>query len=143
MSSEIVFGAKKPGVSYAERRATYAVIMNDGRVATVESQQKHFLPGGGSLAGEASEDTIVREVGEELARSVRLIRKLDEVVQYFYSAADDRHYEMRATFFIAEFTNELRDDGNRKGENELCWLSRAEAERAFFHECHAWAIRQV
>lgn len=143
MSKELIFGSRKPDVSYTERRAAYAVIMNDGRVATVESQQKHFLPGGGSLAGESCEDTVIREACEELARSVRLIRKLDEVVQYFYSAADDRYYKMRAVFFIAEFTNESCGGGNDEGENELCWLARAEAEQSFFHECHAWAIRQV
>ena len=139
MSEELIFGSQKPDVSYTERQAAYAVIANNGKFAAVKLQEKCFLPGGGSLAGETSEQTIVREVSEELARSVRLVCKIGEVIQYFYSEIDARHYKMRATFFVAEFTDELC--GN--GEDELCWLSKDEAEQAFFHECHLWATRQI
>ena len=141
MNEEIIFGFQKPNVSYTERQAAYVVISDNGKFAAVKPQEKYFLPGGGSLSGETSEDTVVREVSEELARSVRLIRKIDEVIQYFYSAADDRYYKMRATFFVGEFIDE--SCGNSTGENELCWLSKAKAEQAFFHECHEWATRQI
>lgn len=141
MNEEFIFGSQTPNVSYTERQAAYVVITNNGKFAAVKPQEKYFLPGGGSLLGETSEGTVVREVSEGLARNVRLVRKIGEVVQYFYSAADDRYYKMRATFFAGEFTDELR--GNGKGENELCWLSKAEAEQAFFHECHAWVTHQI
>lgn len=141
MGKELIFGSQKPGVSYTERRAAYVVITNNGNFAAVRPQQKYFLPGGGSLLGETSEDTISREVAEELARSVRLVRKISEVIQYFYSAADGQYYKMRATFFVGEFTDE--SCGSSKGENELCWLTKVEAEDAFFHECHTWATRQT
>jgi 8-oxo-dGTP pyrophosphatase MutT (NUDIX family) len=135
----LIFGSRAPGVKYTERRAAYVVIFGDAAtlstVATVESHQKHLLPGGGSLAGEAPEDTIVREVREELARGVRLTRRLGEVVQYFYSDADERHYKMPATFFAGEFTGDA-------GEHELRWLSIDDVARACFHECHAWAVAQ-
>jgi 8-oxo-dGTP pyrophosphatase MutT (NUDIX family) len=35
---------------------------------------KFFLPGGGSLPEETAEETVRREIREELARSVRLMR---------------------------------------------------------------------
>lgn len=140
MSEEYIFGSQNPNVLYTDRQAAYVVITENGKVAAVKPQEKCFLPGGGALSGETSEETVVREVSEELGRSVRLIRKIGGVIQYFYSAADDRHYKMRATIFVGEFTHGAR--GN--GENELCWLSKAEAEQqAFFHECHAWATRQI
>ena len=101
MAEALIFGSPEPNVQYTERRAAYVVIVNDDRlVATVKSRQKHFLPGGGSLPGEAPEDTIAREVREELARGVRLARKIGKATQYFYSGADERHYVMRATFLI-------------------------------------------
>lgn len=141
MSEAIIFGSPEPDVQYTERRAAYVVIVSDdGRVAMVEGRQKYFLPGGGSLSGEAIEATVVREMQEELARSVRLTRMIGEAVQYFYSASDERHYRMRATFFAGEFTDELCDVA---GEHELHWLSMTEAESACFHACHAWAIHQV
>jgi 8-oxo-dGTP diphosphatase len=141
MIKEFVFGSLELNVHYTERRAAYVVIVgDDGKVAMVKSGHKHFLPGGGSLPGEAPEETAVREVSEELARSVRLIRKIGEALQYFYSDADDRYYKMRATLFAGEFTNDLCGD---TGEHEMDWLAMTEAEQSCFHACHAWAIRQV
>jgi 8-oxo-dGTP pyrophosphatase MutT (NUDIX family) len=139
----LIFGSRAPDVKYTERRAAYVVIFGDGAtlstVATVESHQKHFLPGGGSLAGEAPEDTVVREVREELARGVLLTRRIGEVVQYFYSDADERHYKMLATFFAGEFTGDAR---GHAGEHELRWLSIDDVARACFHASHAWAVAQ-
>lgn len=136
----LIFGSHAPDVRYVERRAAYVVVFGDNAtVATVASRQKHFLPGGGSLPGEAPEDTVVREVREELARGVRLTRGIGEVVQYFYSDADERHYKMLATFFVGELTD---DAGGVAGEHELRWLPVDDAARACFHECHAWAVAQ-
>lgn len=141
MAETVLFGSPEPNVQYTQRRAAYVVIVNGrGEVATVRPRRQHFLPGGGSLPGEGPEETIAREVREELARGVRLTRGIGEAVQYFYSADDRRHYEMRAVFFAGEFTEEARDGA---AEHELHWLLVAEAERACFHECHAWAVRRV
>src|ERR1051325_11397956 len=95
------FGAPLDGVSYAERPAAYAVVAGEkGTVAAVKgASSKCFLPGGGSLPGEAAEETVRREVREELACSLRLIRPIGAATQYFYAADDDRHYKMSAVFF--------------------------------------------
>ena len=45
---------------------------------------------------------------------------------------------MAAAFFLAEFT----DGPAGKGEHDLSWVSPAEAEAAFFHDSHAWAVRR-
>jgi len=140
MAEVLIFGSPKLNVRHTERRAAYLVIVNEGQVATVKSRAKYFLPGGGSLPGEAPEDTVVREVYEELGRSVRLIHRIGEAIQYFYSADDDRHYKMRATFFAGEFTDE---SGSSAGEHQLYWLPIALAGQACFHECHAWAVSQA
>ena len=141
MAQALIFGSPEPNVKYSERQAAYVVIVsNDGLVVMVKGRQKYFLPGGGSLPGEPPEETVVREVHEELARSVRLIRKIGEAMQYFYSSTDDRHYKMRATFFTGEFTDE-KCDGT--GEHELDWLPVTEAGQACFHASHAWAARQA
>ena len=138
MSAEIIFGSRKPNVKYVERPAAYLIVVENGKYAAVKPRQKYFLPGGGSLANETAEQTVIREVFEELGRTARPLRKLAEVVQYFYSASDQCFYKMRAAFFVGEFTSE-----SRGGENELFWLSKEEAKNGFFHECHKWAIRQI
>ena len=97
----------------------------------------YFLPGGGSLSGETPEQTVAREVREELARGVRIIRQIGEAVQYFY--ADGHNYRMKAMFFEAEFASEA----SGAGEHELYWLESEELEQSFFHQCHAWAAGQI
>lgn len=137
----LAFGFQEQDVDYIERLAAYVVIVNDdGEVAMVRGRHRHFLPGGGSLPGEAPEDTIIREVREELARGVRLLSSIGEAVQYFYSSTDDRYYKMQAVFFTGEFTTETTGG---TGEHQLEWMPQGEAERACFHACHAWAIRQA
>lgn len=145
-----IFGSPLPEVEYTERRAAYVVIINnDGKVAMVKGARRTngrasaFLPGGGSLPGEAPEDTVTREVREELARNVRLTGKVGEVVQYFYANSDNRHYKMQAVLFVGEFADEASVARSASGEHELYWLTVTEAEEACFHACHAWAVRQV
>ena len=166
----LIFDTPEPNVQYVERQAAYVVVTDEGKVALVKGQQKsflsgggsspgetpeekvvrkvyaeiapekYFLPGGGSLPDEAPEETVVREVTEELAREVRVTRRIGETIQYFYSAADDRHYQMRATFFVGEFMDE---PGSAASEHEVHWLPVSDVEQACFHACHAWAVRQA
>jgi 8-oxo-dGTP pyrophosphatase MutT (NUDIX family) len=103
-------------VAYAERRAAYAVVVVAGMVAAVRGTSGLlFLPGGGSMPGEAPKDTIAREVREELARSVTVSRRIGEATQYFYAPVDDCYFKMSAAFFVAEFS--CLADG--PGEHEL------------------------
>src|SRR5215472_8167512 len=86
-----IFGARLEGVAYADRPAAYAVVAGkNGTIAAVKGpSDKFFLPGGGSLPGESAEETVRREVREELARSVRLVRPIGAATQHFYAADDD------------------------------------------------------
>src|SRR6267378_2145065 len=130
VTKQLVFGSPKPNVKYSERRAAYVVIICDGDVAMVKSKQEYFLPGGGSLPSETPEETIMREVDEELALRVRLLHSLGEVTQYFYSATDGKHYKMSAVFFAGEFTDDV---GGGTGEHQLDWWPVTEVEQACFH----------
>src|SRR5260370_40751664 len=68
------FGSCLKGVRYTERPAAYAVVGGEhNTVAAVRGTSGMIgLPGGGSLPGETPEETLVREVREELARSLGL-----------------------------------------------------------------------
>jgi 8-oxo-dGTP pyrophosphatase MutT (NUDIX family) len=136
----MTFGKPLEGVAYTERPAAYAVVAGEsGSVAAVRGASgMTFLPGGGSLPSETPEETVRREVREELARSVRLVRRIGEATQFFYAADEDRHYKMQAKFFLAEFP----DEPSGQDEHELFWLPLAEATNAFFHESHDWAAGQ-
>ena len=133
------FGSLVAGVAYEKRLAAYAVIRNrTGTVAAVRAPAGYWLPGGGALPGETPEETVIREVREELGRELRLINKVGEAVQYFFAVADGKYYEMRAVFFRAE----LAEVPLGLGEYEVCWLDASHPVPLFFHACHDWAVRQ-
>jgi 8-oxo-dGTP pyrophosphatase MutT (NUDIX family) len=138
--TSMTFGARRGGVKYRERPAAYAVVAGEnGTLAAVRGAAGVvFLPGGGSLPGETPEETVVREVAEELARRVRLVSRIGEATQFFYAPDDDCYYQMFAVFFRAEFP----DEPSGQGEHELFWLPLSEAAGAWFHESHAWAARE-
>ena len=131
----MTFGTILADINYQDRPAAYAVITNEiGRIAAVKGKQQYFLPGGGSLPTEMPEATIHRELREELARDVKLIRKIGEAIQYF--SAGEEYYRMRAVFYRAEFISEPSGEA----EHELFWLTPAEIAGQFLHQCHEWAI---
>ena len=137
-SQKPVFGSLNPAIEYKPRQAAYAVITDPkGRIATVKANSGYFLPGGGSLAGETAEQTIKREVKEELGREVRIVSQIGEAVQYFY--ADGQHYRMEAIFFAAEFISEAMG----VCEHELEWVELRGMEGEFYHQSHAWAVCQL
>lgn len=131
-----IFGSVPAGVFSRPRRAAYAVIHDrDGRVAAVEHQGRHFLPGGGSLARESPEETVMREVREELGRAVVILGSIGSAVQHFFASDDKCWYSMDAVFFGAA----LQESPIGAGENEITWLRLDQAEASFFHACHTWA----
>jgi 8-oxo-dGTP diphosphatase len=64
------------------RRGAVAVVVRQGRLLVIRRSQqvvapgKFCFPGGGIEAGETEEAALVREIGEELAVSVRPVRLL-------------------------------------------------------------------
>lgn len=133
------FGVPVTGVPYEQRCAAYAVIRNRaGAIAAVHVPAGYWLPGGGSLAGETPEETVVREVREELGGTLRLVHKIGEALQYFFAASEGRYYAMQPVFFRAE----LIEESHGPAEYALCWLDVNHPGPCFFHACHDWAVQQ-
>jgi 8-oxo-dGTP diphosphatase len=131
-----IFGTAPADAKWQERRAAYVVIRRpDGKVAAVRGRDRLFLPGGGSGEREQAEETVVREVAEELGRRIGRLSPLGYAIEYFYASDDGRWYKMRATFFRAELTDEILGSG----EYEIEWVSPRSEQNSFFHASHAWA----
>ena len=132
-----VFGLLNPALDYTHRPAAYVVITDaQGRIAAVKGKRHYFLPGGGSLPDETPEQTVRREVSEELAMEVCDLRQIGQAIQYF--VADDTHYQMEAVFFAAAFAGAATGEG----EHQLDWLNVEQVAAGFFHQCHVWACAQ-
>jgi 8-oxo-dGTP diphosphatase len=140
MSDPLIFGSPPTGVVCQKRPAAYAVIAGaDGRIAVVRGRTGYWLPGGGALPGEPPEETVTREVREELGHDVRLVGKIGEAVQYFYANDDQCWYEMKAVFFRAGIVGEALG----AAEYELHWLDAGSTKESFYHACHAWAVSRA
>src|SRR5215471_13622651 len=134
------FGHFDPYLRYKNRRAAYAVILaNPCSVLAIKVRNKYWLPGGGSRDGETAEDTVVREVREELGRHVRLIEEIGKAIQYFHASEENCSYKMEATFFRAE----LVDGPTESAEYEISFPPITSVSTSFFHQCHEWAIDQA
>ena len=132
-----IFGVLDESIAYQPRPAAYILIIDEqGRIAAVKGKRHYFLPGGGSLDEETPEQTVRREVREELAREVSIIGQIGKAIQYF--CADRQHYRMEAVFFAGGFAGEAAGIG----EHELSWLEVEQIEGCVYHESHAWAVRQ-
>jgi len=132
-------GSQSLGVTYEQRGAAYAVIRNSvGAVAAVRVPAGYWLPGGGMLPGETPEETVVREVREELGGTLHLVSKIGEAAQYFFAATEGRYYVMQAVFYRAKLT----EGPLGPAEYEVCWLDVSHSGPLFFHACHDWAARQ-
>ena len=142
----LTFGDCEYGVNYTDRQAAYGVIFCDGlreKVAVVRNKRgKYFLPGGGAFAGESLEQTVLREISEEMGCKGRISCRIGEATQYFFAPSDNKHYKMEAVFFAVELLEEPQTGVLEDGE-ELCWLPITEAQEKLFHACHAWAVGQV
>jgi 8-oxo-dGTP pyrophosphatase MutT (NUDIX family) len=140
----LIFGIAPSTAEVHPRPAAYAVIHGDyGRVAAVSAvvrdKLQYWLPGGGSLAGETADQTINREVREELGREVQLIEHIGKAVQFFYAGDEKRWYRMTAEFWRAEFIGTPVG----LGEHELRWLDPDQQHDDFFHACHGWAVERA
>lgn len=135
----IRFGVPLDGVEYEPRPAAYAVIRNPaGAVAAVRVPAGYWLPGGGSHPGETPEETITREVREELGGTLRLGAKIGEALEYFQVASEGRSYAMRAVFFRAEWIAE----SGAPAEYPVAWLDVSGPGPYFHHASHDWAVMQ-
>jgi 8-oxo-dGTP diphosphatase len=134
------FGKPPPGVVCRDRKAAYAVFNGlDRQVAVirvnVRGRDEFWLPGGGMLEDESPEQTIIREVREELGRLITVRRKIGQAIQFFYADDEAVWYKMEAYFFAAELEGTTGD----QPEYDLQWVDPVSGKSAFFHECHVWA----
>ena len=128
------FGIKLANFDYCIRNGVYAVIRNDTAVAAVQGLSGYFLPGGGVEVGESSEETLRRELQEECDASIEISSLIGEATDYLFSAAEERHFEKRGTFYLARFLT--------KPNENLVWIPLQDISKLFRQAGHVWAITQ-
>ena len=104
-----------PVDNWRTRKAARAITFsNDGRVYLLKmaNQNYHKLPGGGVDKGESLEETLYRELLEEIGCPAKVTQELGEIVEY----RNDEKLIQYSYCFIAKQTNSLTETTLEKGE---------------------------
>ncbi|WP_411342396.1 NUDIX hydrolase [Paenibacillus sp. WLX1005] len=104
------------------------IYLNEQKILCVRSKDKElfYIPGGKRESGEQDQQTLIREVEEEL--NVQLSQETIEHAGTFEAAADGKAegITVRLTCYTADYQGELSPQSEIQ---ELAWLSYADLER--------------
>lgn len=133
------FGDKLLNAHYFHRIGSYAVIIENERVAVIKSPRLNafFLIGGGLDEGESEQEGLEREAIEEIGFRIKVQHKIGIATEYFYAEIDEKYFAKECHFYQAELIEKVNDTAER----ELIWLTE-EQINDLYHECHQWIIRQ-
>lgn len=133
------FGSVKPGVTYVDRPAAYALILNpNGELAVVKTSLGLFLPGGGLDDNESPEEALSRELHEEVGFKLLQSTYLGQAVQYVWSEFYQEHFRKIGSFYRAEV--EHPEEASCQSGHSLLWLPRAQSLNSLSQEFQRWAI---
>ncbi|MEO0652398.1 MAG: NUDIX domain-containing protein [Planctomycetota bacterium] len=133
------FGERLPGIHYTPRPGSYGVALDEGarRLCVVQLGDRFFLPGGGAEGDETEAETLTREVREECARSVTLVRRLGAAVQYVLPRGEVAYAKVCA-FYEVRLGEELATAP--EDEHVTLWMPTAQARERLSHESQRWAL---
>lgn len=140
---QLQFGHRQEGQTYRSRKAAFAVVERDGKIAVASIRRPGGgptleLPGGGVDEGESETDALIREFGEEVGLQVSVRGLMFRAGQYMINAKGEAVNNLSAFFegaFVAEAPHLKVEE-----DHDLVWLSPEEFVRKARHEAQAWAV---
>ena len=93
-----------------------AVIISDGKLLAMHDERSpyYYLPGGRVKLGETAEQTVLREVREELEITPAIVRPLWLNQAFFTEDVDHLHYHELCVYFLLDISQtDLLSRGDR------------------------------
>ncbi|HLQ39758.1 MAG TPA: NUDIX hydrolase [Tetragenococcus sp.] len=140
---EAVFGKKEAGKDYRARYGAYIIISrsNNQEVILVQAPNgAFFLPGGEIEKNETHQQTIDREMLEEVGFKVTVSEYLGEAKEYFYSSHRDTYFAHPGYFYVASDFKEVAPPTEKT--NHLHWVSPDDAMLLLKRGSHRWALQK-
>ncbi len=137
------FGEKVKNQTYETRNGAYVIVARNKNQEILLVQAPNgafFLPGGEIEQGETKEETIHREVLEELGFEIKLGSYLGEAIDYFYSRHRKTYYYHPAHFYTS--ISWLKKGTPIEDFNQLIWFKISEAKGKLKRGSHRWAITE-
>lgn len=140
---EAVFGIKEAGKAYRARYGAYIVIARCSNQEVILVQAPNgafFLPGGEIENSETHEQTIAREMLEEVGFEVEINEYLGEAKEYFYSSHRDTYFEHPGYFYVAANFQKVAEPTEKT--NQLHWVTPDDAMLLLKRGSHRWALQK-
>jgi len=131
------FGEKLPDVQYFPRVGSYAVIIENERIAVVPSDtlKGFMLIGGGLENGESEIAGLCREALEEVGFKISVGEKIGTATEYLYAEIDQKYFAKECHFYRAQ----LGEKVNSTPEYDLIWIG-IDKLPEMYHQSHKWII---
>jgi 8-oxo-dGTP diphosphatase len=133
------FGEKVEGVRYLKRVGCYGVIVKDGLLGVMKSEESatYFLTGGGIEDGEDERNALRREALEEIGYEIEILEKTGEAEEYFYLEKEQKYIVQECRFYRIS----LLTENKTKSKYELVWIAADELEN-LHHESYRWIVEK-
>ena len=138
------FGQPEPGHAYPDRRAAFALVDRDGRIAVVRVSfegggSRLDLPGGGIDNGETPQQAAARECGEEAGLEVAIDETPIAWADHFFTNENGKSVNTRGVFYAGRLVGEA-PELKTEDDHALEWMAPADALAALDRESHVWAV---
>lgn len=137
------FGTKIDEQDYHIRIGVYILILNQAKdqlLLVSPPNGAYLLPGGEIEGNETNEETLHREVMEELGCEIEIGTYLGEAEDFYYSTFRKKYYHNPGYFYVAKSWH--KKCAPLEDFNGLEWMDIPTAIEKLKHGSHKWAVEQ-
>ena len=134
------FGEKKENVDYYDRVGTYAIIIENNKLATVKTAKGNFLIGGKIEEDESKEECIKRECLEETGYLVEVNDYICKTDSYLLHD-EVGYFHPIGYFYMVKLKGQIKDP--IEDDYIFEWIKLSDITDKLFLQHQIWAVKQA